>query len=149
MASTGVWMQILWSLKAARFGLKLFQSPWNLKGTLAAVLPRWLPNFRAIGSLKHAISWFWGFTTFSEYKPWSFNSQQTLHIDTHIDGLVQERHNSSALLMGLRLSCTNPSIYNSERWNVYCEYFEEKMNIASWVRRHWPQYGGSWSTALN
>ena len=29
----------------------------------------------------------------------------------HIDGLVQERRNSSALAMELRLSCTNPSIY--------------------------------------
>ena len=30
----------------------------------------------------------------------------------NIDGLVQERRNSSALAMELRLSCTNPSIYN-------------------------------------
>ena len=29
----------------------------------------------------------------------------------HIDGLVQERRNSSALAMELRLSCTNPSTY--------------------------------------
>ena len=28
----------------------------------------------------------------------------------HIDGLVQERGNSSALAMELRLSCTNPLI---------------------------------------
>ena len=28
----------------------------------------------------------------------------------HSDGLVQERRNSSALAMELRLSCTNPSI---------------------------------------
>ena len=28
-----------------------------------------------------------------------------------IDGLVQERRNSSALAMELRLSCTKPSIY--------------------------------------
>ena len=28
-----------------------------------------------------------------------------------IDGLVQERRNSSALAMELRLSCTNPSTY--------------------------------------
>ena len=28
----------------------------------------------------------------------------------HIDGLVQERHNSSVLAMELRLSCINPSI---------------------------------------
>ena len=33
------------------------------------------------------------------------------HIDnTYFDGLVQERHNSNALAMELRLSCTNPSI---------------------------------------
>ena len=30
--------------------------------------------------------------------------------DSQIDGLVQERRNSSALAMELRLSCTNPSI---------------------------------------
>ena len=29
----------------------------------------------------------------------------------HIDGLVQERHNSSALAMELRLSFINPSIF--------------------------------------
>ena len=29
----------------------------------------------------------------------------------HIDWLVQERRNPSALVMELRLSCTNPSIY--------------------------------------
>ena len=28
----------------------------------------------------------------------------------HIDGIMQERRNASALEMGLRLSCTNPSI---------------------------------------
>ena len=30
----------------------------------------------------------------------------------HIDGLVQEKRNSKALAMELRLSCTNPSIYS-------------------------------------
>ena len=41
---------------------------------------------------------------------------QFVHLDIqmvlnhHIDGLVQERRNSSALAMELRLSCTNPSI---------------------------------------
>ena len=34
----------------------------------------------------------------------------------HIDGLVQESFNSSALAMELRLSCTNPSIYGL---NIY------------------------------
>ena len=31
----------------------------------------------------------------------------------HINGLVQERRNSSALAMELRLSCTNPAIYDN------------------------------------
>ena len=30
----------------------------------------------------------------------------------HIDGLVEEKRNSSALAMDLRLSSTNPSIYS-------------------------------------
>ena len=32
-------------------------------------------------------------------------------VGAHIDGLVQERRNSSVLTMELRLSCTNPSTY--------------------------------------
>ena len=36
----------------------------------------------------------------------------------NIDGLVQERRNSSALAMELRLSCTNPSIY-TVTWNMW------------------------------
>ena len=33
----------------------------------------------------------------------------------HVDGLVQERRNSSALAMGLRRSCTNPSMWSDCR----------------------------------
>ena len=36
-----------------------------------------------------------------------------MHAMSHIDGLVQERCNSIANAMELRLSCTNPSIYAS------------------------------------
>ena len=49
--------KILWSLEAARFGFRLFQSLLNLTGTWAAVLPRCLLNFRAIQPLQHSISW--------------------------------------------------------------------------------------------
>ena len=42
------------------------------------------------------------------------------HLRIHIDGLVQERRNSSALAMELRLYCTNPSIYKPARDNCYC-----------------------------
>ena len=39
--------------------------------------------------------------------PWTF-----LRGSVYFDGLVQERRNSRALAMELRLSCTNPSIYS-------------------------------------
>ena len=56
--------KISWSLEAARFGFKLFQSLWNLAGTSAALLPRCLSNFRAIRPLQHPISGLWDFTRF-------------------------------------------------------------------------------------
>ena len=34
----------------------------------------------------------------------------------HIDGLVQDKRNSSALAMGLHLFCTNPSIWSVKYW---------------------------------
>ena len=37
----------------------------------------------------------------------------TQFTDENIDGLVQERRNSSAWAMELRLSCTDPSIYSA------------------------------------
>ena len=48
--------KISWSLEAARFRFRLFQWLWNLTGTSAVVLPKWLSNFRAIQSLWHSIS---------------------------------------------------------------------------------------------
>ena len=56
--------KISWSLEAARFGFKLFQSLWNLAGTSAAMLPRCLSNFRAIRPLQHPISRLRDFTRF-------------------------------------------------------------------------------------
>ena len=47
----------------------------------------------------------------------------------HFNGLVQERHNSSALAMELCLSCTNPSIF--------CPKLSEKFD-----------YGGSTSVNM-
>ena len=56
--------KISWSLEAARFDIKLFQSLWNLAGTSAALLPRCLSNFRAIRPLRHPISRLRDFTRF-------------------------------------------------------------------------------------
>ena len=38
-------------------------------------------------------------------------SSSIRRVNLHIDGLVQEKRNSSALAMELRLPCTNPSIW--------------------------------------
>ena len=43
--------QISWSLEAARLDVAMVVSLWNLTGTSAAVLPWYLPNFRAIGKV--------------------------------------------------------------------------------------------------
>ena len=40
--------KISWNLEAARFGFRLFQSLWHLKGKFATALPRCLSNFRKI-----------------------------------------------------------------------------------------------------
>ena len=56
--------KISWSVEAAIFGFKLFQSFWNLAGTSAALLPRCLSNFRAIRPLQHPISRLRDFTRF-------------------------------------------------------------------------------------
>ena len=45
------------------------------------------------------------------YLWWADKPPHYTREELYIDGLVQERRNSSALAMELRLSCTNPSIY--------------------------------------
>ena len=42
----------------------------------------------------------------------------TVTMRDHIDGLVQERRNSSALAMELRISCTNPPIYHLSNFEL-------------------------------
>ena len=55
----------------------------------------------------------------SKHTPKSSESKRTIHvcalkiIFSYIDGLMQERRNSSALAMELRLSCVNPLICGS------------------------------------
>ena len=55
---------------------------------------------------------FWMFLPFMSlrYVLWAMIHSTSCVADMYIDGLVQERRNSSALAMELRLCCTNPSI---------------------------------------
>ena len=43
--------QISWSLEAARLDVAMVVSLWNLTGTSAAALPRYLPSVIAIGKV--------------------------------------------------------------------------------------------------
>ena len=54
--------QISWSLEAARLGVVMIASLWNLTGILAALVPRCLLNFRAIRKIRTRISRHWDFT---------------------------------------------------------------------------------------
>ena len=66
----------------------------------------------------------------SMIRPWSKTiillSIKTYFQSSYIDGLVQERRNSSALAMQLRLSCTNPSISGLQilRWPIRDVYVD-------------------------
>ena len=51
------------------------------------------------------------------------------HVHDIIDGLVQERRNSSALAVELRLSSSNPSIWFLSVNNDWFEYMEVLSNI--------------------
>ena len=50
--------------------------------------------------------------------------QYEITLDEYIDGLVQERHNTIANALELRLSCTNPSMCQTNKlivaeWRIY------------------------------
>ena len=61
------------------------------------------------------------FIMYNEHvKRWHFVVTLVFWLDNDIDGLVQERRNSSALAMELRLSCSNPSICESMNLGVSC-----------------------------
>ena len=54
--------------------------------------------------------------------------------NVHIDGLVQERRNSSALAMELCLSCINPSIWHTVsnvNTRCFCVYYVVYFQISS------------------
>ena len=59
-----------------------------------------------------------------------FQSSLYKHGNSQIDGLVQERHNSSALAMELRLSCINPSKCIIRKF-AHCHNLPAKDNVLS------------------
>ena len=110
---------MLWSLVAC-----IMSSDWVIIGSNTGLLAVqhqaitqscqfYVPNFKSI------------------WPNWMLQTQQP----HDIDGLVQERRNSSAIAMELHLSCTNPwnwSLRNKVRWNPDHFFFQEdlKMSLA-------------------
>ena len=50
----------------------------------------------------------------------AYNCYKEQDFMEYIDGLVKERCNSSANALELRLSCTNPSIWASQNFQIHC-----------------------------
>ena len=66
----------------------------------------------------------------------------------YIDGLVQERRNSSALAMELRASCINPSIWNVHTykiWHYINNWLMEAVPTAPYI---WQKATINWNTHL-
>ena len=55
----------------------------------------------------------------ADYHITTYHDVENCYLHHHFDGLVQERRNSSALAMKLRLSCTKPSIYRKWIRSIY------------------------------
>ena len=73
--------------------------------------------------------------------PWTLLSGNLNQWDllAHINGLVQERRNSSALAMELRLSCINPSICIAKPWwfkmEITCHYMSLLTDCPYFIRQ--------------
>ena len=67
------------------------------------------------------------------YIPEKRCNSSVLALELHIDELVQERRNSIANVLELRLSCTNPWI------DIFCtKLFKLSLQLEPWSW-HWPQ----------
>ena len=54
----------------------------------------------------------------------------------HVDGLMQERHNSIANALELRLSCTNPSIYGFNPVILHCHFSPLHVIVILYNKRY-------------
>ena len=101
----GAFMTSLWQFKRFEARISLFKS-LDCPLTLAAAgknqrFTRYPPV------INHNRGW----CNYTCHLLLHLTSSQTIHVYLNIYGLVQERRNSIANALDLRLSCTNPSIY--------------------------------------
>ena len=72
------------------------------------------PCFTGLLSSHDHHEWFYQIYEINHFKSYLKTNFLNWH---HIDGLVQDRRNSSASSLELLLSCTNPSIFSTSRWH--------------------------------
>ena len=124
--------KISWSLEAARFGFKLFQSLWNLADTSAALLRRCLSNFRAIRPLQ-----FRGFETKTSYRlvnrgPGNhFTNKFSHHNSNSMENLF-----SSDSTTGDHIATKFGTCHDSPAI-VPCTKFCSDYCISTWMRAKW------------
>ena len=88
----------------------------------------WLPDrSRTHHDTWNIVTWFWEFYI---TLLWLFNNHE-------IDGLVQERRNSSALAMELRLSYTNPSKHNLQGAKSFWRIFTISLKAMEYSLENW------------
>ena len=122
--------KISWSLEAARWGFKLFQSLWNLAGTSATLLPRCLSNFRAIRPLQHPISWLRDFTRFGGKTSYRLvNRGPDVYSDSNVPRIGY---------IGLRILPMYGAVFY-EMWNVlfYGESSAVFVKMVSYAKIRW------------
>ena len=85
--------QISWSLEAARLGVIMIVWLWNLTGISAALLPRCLLNFRAIGKVQTWISRLRDFTRSCGKTSYRLVNRGPEHFKTSVLAVdTEERH---------------------------------------------------------
>ena len=101
------------TMKLQHFGTNSLQYKWYTLQSLLQKLHEWgwmrdlLQIRRSTRFVRHLSSWIFPGQLFStDPEPYPLSQRE----ECYIDGSVQERRNSSALAMELRLSCTDPSI---------------------------------------
>ena len=91
------------------------------------ILPSSVPNFKA-------------FNLKSDYR----NAHKVYYIwghYAHISGLMQKRHNSIANPLELRLSCTNPSIFNN-KYSLLMHRIKIKSPANFFLWNEWKRFCG-------
>ena len=127
--------QISWSLEAARLDAAMVVSLWNLAGTPAAALPRYLPNFRAIEKFK------------PEYR--GFDTSRDLAVRRLTALWIETLCISHGHPFWKTISSLCHAMYNTNCPETSDMYYRKFFNVISNQQIYWQQIMGMSSLFLN